>query len=48
MEITICPKCQKPIEASDYSNRLVWGGLIPKIKCKNCKYSGLPIVLSEK
>jgi hypothetical protein len=49
MEMTICPRCQKPVENMDYarSGPTLMGATDPRIKCKNCGYLGLPIVLSD-
>ncbi len=47
MEITVCPRCQKPVEAKEYSSRNLWGSLNARIRCSKCKYVGLPIVLSD-
>lgn len=49
MEVTICPKCRKPVEAKDYQTNvtILWGGLDPRFRCRKCGYRGPPIVLSD-
>lgn len=49
MEVTVCPRCQKPVESRDYarSGPTLMGATDPRIKCKRCGYLGLPIVLSD-
>lgn len=49
MEVKICPRCRKPIEANDYrtSVLILWGGLDPRFKCRKCGYFGLPIMLTD-
>ncbi len=50
MEVKICPRCQKPVEANDYpwDFTVIWGGLSPKFRCRRCGFRGLPIILSDK
>jgi len=45
MEIKICPRCRKPLEASEYG--VSWGVLDPRFKCRKCGYLGLPILLTD-
>jgi C4-type Zn-finger protein len=49
MEVKICPKCRKPVEAVDYNTSvlILWGGLDPRFRCRKCGYRGLPIVLTD-
>ncbi|MBN1170290.1 hypothetical protein JXA56_04650 [Candidatus Micrarchaeota archaeon] len=49
MEVKVCPRCKKPVEAKDYGTSLtiLWGGLDPKFRCSKCRYSGPLIVLSD-
>lgn len=49
-EILCCPSCKKPVEARQYMNAAIVGGLksvLPTINCR-CGYYGLPIQLKMK
>ena len=47
MEITVCPRCHKPVDMTDYRAIGLLGGMNTVFRCKNCRYRGLPIVLSD-
>ena len=49
MEVKICPRCKKPVEANDYpwDFTVMWGGLSPKFRCRRCGFRGPPIILSD-
>ncbi|HLC68815.1 MAG TPA: hypothetical protein VJH24_03155 [Candidatus Bilamarchaeaceae archaeon] len=47
MKYKACPRCDKPVEASEHMNPAFLGfdALDPKITCSGCGYRGLPILL---
>lgn len=49
MRIKVCPKCQKPVEASDYRTSLLvlWGGMDPRFRCRKCGFMGPVIELTD-
>ncbi|HID73181.1 TPA: hypothetical protein EYP38_04520 [Candidatus Micrarchaeota archaeon] len=49
MRIKLCPKCRKPVEASEYtvSFLILWGGMDPRYRCRKCGYRGPPIAYSD-
>lgn len=49
MDIKVCPRCQKPVEASDYATNVtvLWGGMDPRFRCRKCGFRGPPIILSD-
>lgn len=49
MRMTVCPKCQKPVEASDYPHSvlIIFGGLDNRFRCRKCGYRGPPIVWTD-
>lgn len=49
MEVKVCPRCRKPVEAGDYptSFTILWGGMDPRFRCRRCGYRGPTIILSD-